>query len=217
MKLIVGLGNPGEKYEATRHNLGFMAVTRFMKDFETLQNSVWEKNAKLKSDLIELDYQPKTGKMERVILALPQTFMNNSGMAVSLISNYYKIEPSDIWIVHDELDLPIGSMRIRFGGAAAGHRGVESIIESLGTDKFWRFRLGIGLSQPHSGRNAREEDSTGTKTSKQFLVSAEKYVLSPFTHEDHSKARELTKHASDAVYYALEKGLEKSMNRYNTK
>lgn len=216
MKLIVGLGNPGEKYEETRHNLGFMAVTRFLKDYKSLKNTVWKKSDKLKSDIVDLDWQPREGQLVRVILALPQTFMNNSGMAISLISSYYKIGSEDIWVVHDELDLPIGAMRIRFGGAAAGHRGVESVIESLGTDKFWRFRLGIGLSHPNSGRSARE-DRGESKVDKQFLVSAEKYVLSPFTHEDHSKARELVKHASDAMSYALEKGLEKSMNRFNTK
>lgn len=216
MKLIVGLGNPGEKYENTRHNLGFMAVTRFLKDFESLQDTAWKNNEKLKSYIADLDWQPKMGKLEKVILAMPQTYMNNSGMGVSLLANYYKISPEDIWIVHDELDLPIGAMRIRFGGAAAGHHGVESIIESLGTDQFWRFRLGIGLAQPHSGRAAREEGGEA-KISKHFFVSPEKYVLSSFTHEDHSKARELIKHASEAISYALEKGLEKSMNRYNTK
>lgn len=216
MKLIVGLGNPGEKYENTRHNLGYMAVARFMKDFESLKDTVWQKSEKFKSNILELDYQPKSGSLEKVILSQPLTYMNNSGMAVSLLANFYKIDASDIWIIHDELDLPIGSMRIRFGGAAAGHHGVESVIESLGTDKFWRFRLGIGLSHPHSGQSARE-DGSEQKVSKQFLGSAEKYVLSPFTHEDHSKARELIKHASDAISYALEKGLEKSMNRFNTK
>lgn len=216
MKLIAGLGNPGEKYENTRHNLGFMAVTRFLKDFESARDTVWKKSEKLKSDIAVLDWQPKEGKLERVILVKPATYMNNSGMAVKLIASFYKINAEDIWIVHDELDLPIGAMRIRFGGAAAGHHGVESVIESMGTDKFWRFRLGIGLTHPHSGRASRE-DGAEVKVSKQFLVSAEKYVLGSFTHEDHSKVREINKRATEAISYALEKGLEKAMNRYNTK
>src|SRR5258706_15706052 len=122
MILIVGLGNPGEKYVQTRHNLGFMVVERVLKDYESVKQTVWTRNEKLKSDIVLLDWQPKKGVMKQVILALPQTFMNNSGMAVSLLASYYKIDPPDIWIVHDELDLPIGSMRIRFCGAAAGHR-----------------------------------------------------------------------------------------------
>lgn len=216
MKLIVGLGNPGEKYKKTRHNLGFMVIDRFMRDFETVEKTVWKTNERMKSDMLELDWQPKEGKMEHVILAKPQTYMNNSGMAVSLISSFYKIEPEDIWIIHDELDLPIGSLRIRFGGAAAGHRGVESVIESLGTDKFWRFRLGIGIENPHSGRLAREQGHV-SKISRQNLGNVENYVLNVFSEEEHNKIRDLISHASEAVSSALEKGLEKAMNRYNTK
>ena len=216
MKLIVGLGNPGEKYEQTRHNLGFMAVDRFMRDFETGERTTWKESAKLKSWIVDLDWQPKEGKLERVILVKPQTYMNNSGMAVALIASFYKIAAEDIWVVHDELDLPIGALRIRFGGAAAGHHGVESVIERLGTDKFWRFRLGIGLSHPHSGREAREEGGA-KRLSKQLVGGVDDYVLSPFGEPDHGKIRELIKHASEAISYALEKGLEPAMNRHNTK
>jgi PTH1 family peptidyl-tRNA hydrolase len=197
MKLIVGLGNPGEKYEQTRHNLGFMAVDRFMKDFEAVERSEWTENGKFKSWIVDLNWQPKEGEMERVILAKPQTYMNNSGMAVGLIASFYKIVPEDVWVVHDELDLPLGAMRIRFGGAAAGHHGVESVIEGLGTDKFWRFRLGIG--------------------SDHFAGGVEDYVLSPFGEVGYGKARELIKHTADAISFALEKGLEKAMNKCNTK
>lgn len=216
MKLIVGLGNPGEKYEKTRHNLGFVAVDRFMRDFESARDSVWETKEKLKSKVVTLDWQPKHGEMERVILALPQTYMNNSGMAVQLVASFYKVEPEDIWVVYDELDLPIGAMRVRLGGAAAGHKGVESIIDRLGTDKFWRFRLGIGHEHPHSGKEMRE---TGKEhpISRQFLGEVEDYVLSAFTQEESNKVREVIKRSSDAMQYALERGLEAAMNRYNTK
>jgi len=216
MKLIIGLGNPDKKHEGTRHNLGFIVVNKFMEDYEPVKKSVWRDSEKLKSKIVSLEWKPKEGPLEKVILALPQTYMNNSGMGVSLVANYYKIAPEDIWIVHDELDLPVGAMRIRFGGAAAGHRGVESVIEALGTDKFWRFRLGIGVEHPHSGREAREGGKT-PKIGKQFFGSVENYVLSPFDQQEHNKVRELIKHASGAIGYALEKGLEKSMNRYNTK
>ncbi len=216
MKLIVGLGNPGEKYKNTRHNLGFMAVEQFMQDFESVEKSVWKESAKLKSKILQIEWKPKAGALEKVILALPQTHMNNSGMAVGLLSSYYKIDAADIWVAHDELDLPIGAMRIRFGGAAAGHKGVESIIESMGTDRFWRFRLGIGIAHPHTGRDARETGIT-PKISRQFMGNIDDYVLSQFGHADHRKARELIKRTADAISEALEKGLEKAMNRYNTK
>lgn len=216
MILIAGLGNPGEKYENTRHNLGFMTVQRFLDDYESAKQNLLSNNEKLKSLIAQIDWKPKVGPLKRVILTLPQTYMNNSGMGVKLVADYYKIDPSDIWVLHDELDLPIGAMRIRFGGAAAGHHGVESIIASLGTDKFWRFRLGIGLSHPHTGREIREEEHS-QKISKQHFGSVEQYVLSPFSQEDHGKARELLKNASAALQYALEKDLQAAMNRYNTK
>jgi PTH1 family peptidyl-tRNA hydrolase len=216
MILIVGLGNPGEKYEQTRHNFGFMAVQKFLDDYESAKQNLLSNNEKVKSLVAQIDWQPKEGAAKKVLLALPQTYMNNSGMGVKLVADYYKIDPSDIWVIHDELDLPVGAMRIRFGGAAAGHHGVESIIDSLGTDKFWRFRLGIGQSHPHTGREVREGEHT-EKISKQRLGNVEQYVLSPFSQEDHNKARELLKHASAAMQYALEKDLEAAMNRYNTK
>jgi peptidyl-tRNA hydrolase, PTH1 family len=131
MKLIVGLGNPGTKYESTRHNVGFMVLEHLLKDLESVKKSNWDKNEKLKSEIYLLDYQPKNGDPEKVILARPLTYMNNSGMAVGLIAKFYKIKPEDIWIVYDELDLPLGSMKIRQGGGAAGHHGVESFMENL--------------------------------------------------------------------------------------
>ena len=142
--------------------------------------------------------------MERVILAKPLTYMNNSGMAVSLIANFYKIAPVDIWIVYDELDLPLGMMKIRFGGGLAGHHGLESIMKSLGTDKFWRFRMGIGLSKNH------------TKMTKQ-RINGQEYVLKGFRGGEASKARTMVKRGSKALTTALEKGLESAMNQFNTK
>ncbi len=197
MKLIVGLGNPGEKYDGTRHNLGFRAVDQFLKDTSSVSDSVWTKNDKLKSDIV---------KLGDTILAKPQTFMNNSGIAVSLLASFYKVEPEDIWIVYDELDLPVGAMKIRFGGAAAGHHGVESILEKLGTDKFWRIRLGIGTShdKDHAIGRQKQHDVEG-------------YVLSGFKSGDQGKIKDITKRSSQALQLALDKGIEAAMNRYNTK
>ena len=204
MKLIIGLGNPGGKYEKTRHNVGFMALDQFLRDFEPAKNTLWNSSDKFKSDIAEIEWQRehdggKSHQPEKVILVKPKTFMNDSGLAVKLLVDFYKVSPEDAWILHDDVDFPIGSMRIRLGGASAGHRGVMSIIESLGTDKFYRFRLGIGRpgESEHSG--------------------VSHYVLDTFTHEDHAKIRELLKRTSKAIQMGLEKDLESAMNKYNSK
>lgn len=202
MKLIVGLGNPGDKYESSRHSVGFMVLDHLLKDLEPVRETVWSQEDKFKSQVYLLDYEPKKGQLERVILAKPQTYMNNSGMAVSLIAKYYKVDPSDIWIVNDELDLPLGFIKIRFGGASAGHHGVESIIESLSTDKFWRFRIGIG------------EEKTGRKGK---IKPMDEFVLSAFSGSDKSKARQMVKKGAKALAAALEKGIESAQNQFNTK
>src|SRR3989338_10362684 len=100
MKLIVGLGNPGDKYESTKHNVGFMVIDHFLKDIAPVNKSNWTQDKKLKSQVYAFEYKPKKGEPEKVILAKPLTYMNNSGMAVALIANYYKISPSDIWVVY---------------------------------------------------------------------------------------------------------------------
>lgn len=205
MKLIVGLGNPGEKYEKTRHNLGFMVVERFLKDFEPVEKTAWSNEAKFKSDIVEFEWQPKRGSPEKIILAKPKTYMNNSGMAVRLVISYWKLEPSNLWIVHDDVDLPIGNMKIRFGGASAGHRGVDSVINTLGTDKFWRFRMGIG--HPRNKTMYQKFDMKGV----------DEYVLRTFSGSERGKVKELVKHGAKAIEYALEHGLEAAMNRFNTK
>jgi peptidyl-tRNA hydrolase, PTH1 family len=205
MKLIVGLGNPGQKYESTRHNMGFMSVDHFLKDFKNVQSPSWIEEIRFKSDISQIEWQPKTGKAEKVVLVKPKTYMNLSGLAVSLIANYYKVQSTDIWVVHDDLDLPLGTMKIRLGGASAGHHGVESIIDALGTDKFWRFRLGTG------------ESHSKVKIAKHMIRKADEFVLSGFQGGESKKARELVKRASKALQAALEDGIEKAQNRFNTK
>src|SRR3989344_8357888 len=108
MKLIVGLGNPGEKYKKTRHNMGFMVIEALFKQMTPVAKTVWEDNKKFKADIAELTWKPKKSKEEeRIILAKPKTYMNNSGMSVSVIARFYKIKPEDVWIVNDEVDLPL--------------------------------------------------------------------------------------------------------------
>ncbi|OGH20209.1 MAG: aminoacyl-tRNA hydrolase [Candidatus Levybacteria bacterium RIFCSPHIGHO2_02_FULL_37_13] len=205
MKLIVGLGNPGTKYEKTRHNVGFMVVEQFLKDFEPVKDTLWIDNKKFKSDIAEINWKPFHGKEEKAILAKPKTYMNNSGLAVQLLTSFYKVPTSDVWIVHDDIDLPIGSMKIRFGGGTAGHHGAESIMEQLGTDKFWRFRLGIGVK-------SQRPEAKG-----QMIKNVEDFVLGNFTGAERGKVKDMVKKGSKAIQTGLEVGLESAMNRFNTK
>jgi len=137
MRLVVGLGNPGEKYENTRHNIGFLIVDKMAQKRGVVMR-------------LENQYKAENGDFnindERVKLAKPQTFMNESGKAISLMKNYYKLDSEDIWVVHDDVDLEEGKVRIALGGSSAGHKGVQSIIDNLGTEQFWRIRVGVGRS-----------------------------------------------------------------------
>lgn len=130
MKLIVGLGNPGPKYKNTRHNFGFMAVEMLAKKL----GLTWRDSTKLKAEVAKnADY----------VLAKPTTFMNHSGFAVSALLKFYKLSPADLIVIHDELDIGFGKYKLSSDSRAAGHNGVQSIIDQLGSKKFVRFRLGI--------------------------------------------------------------------------
>lgn len=206
MKLIAGLGNPGLEHENTRHNVGFMAIDQFLKDFEDLANTKWQISDKFKGDIKEISWQRKKKNdsriilkplVEKIILLKPKTYMNNSGLSVSLVANFYKIPISDIWVLHDDVDFSIGNLKIKQGGASAGHRGVASIIESLNSDKFFRFRMGIGRPNEKS--------------------SLDNFVLDKFTHQDHAKLREMLKRSSKAITEGLENDLYSAMNKFNSK
>lgn len=133
MKLIVGLGNPGSQYEQTRHNVGFRVVDRLAEQ----QKWTWERRGRA---------MLANGNLgsEKVVLIKPLTFMNNSGEAVSELVRWYKVQPEDVLIVYDELDLPLGKVRLRSNGSAGGHNGLNSIIHHLHTNQFPRLRVGIG-------------------------------------------------------------------------
>lgn len=140
MKLIVGLGNPEKKYDNTRHNIGFMMVDYLYEEWLKKENfDLWGRNKKLLADV-------SIGNIngEKVMIAKPLTYMNNSGRSVQAMSAYFKIEPQDIYILHDELDLTLGNYKIQTGKSSAGHNGVESIINQLGNNDFKRVRIGIG-------------------------------------------------------------------------
>ena len=189
--LIAGLGNPGEKYEGVRHNLGFEVIDQLVSKKDSGE---WTTAEKFKSEMI---------KDRDLILAKPQTFMNQSGIAISLLVSYYKIPPADVIIIHDDLDLPLGKIKVRLGGAAAGHHGVESIIKALDNDKFIRVRLGIGNLRTQSSEHKRAH------------VDTNKFVLEPFIHSEKSPVKHMVKQAIRALDLLLEKGLEKAQNQFN--
>ncbi len=192
MKLIVGLGNPGKDYQDTRHNAGWLVLDALA---TKLGVGEWQTKKDLEVDLIEILVPPpprQGGEIPaqgKLLLAKPITFMNNSGRAVESVRAYYKLETADIIVVHDELDLPLGTIRTRFGGTSAGHNGVGSLIHHLGTEEFWRVRIGIGpgdASEQHpegvvilpAGRQAPTRPGVTPRT------DATDYVLDRFSHEE---------------------------------
>jgi len=137
MKLIVGLGNPGKKYEKTRHNAGFLAMDKIASVFDFAPFMLDGKfNAKISKNTLN---------NEKTVLFKPQTFMNDSGRAVRAVMDYYKINIEDLMIIHDDLDIPLGKYKTTRDRSSAGHKGVQSIIDSLGTKNFTRIRIGIGI------------------------------------------------------------------------
>lgn len=131
MKCIVGLGNPGEKYQRNRHNVGFMVVEELAK---LVKREKWEVKSEFKAELMQTD---------EYILAKPQTFMNESGNAVATICRFYKIKLDDLYIVHDDLDIALGNYKIQHGKGPQVHNGLLSIEQTLGTDQFWNVRVGV--------------------------------------------------------------------------
>lgn len=140
MKLIVGLGNPGKRYEKTRHNVGFMVLDEIQRSLEHLGMTKWELSKKFNAAITGCTYDG-----EKILLVKPQTFMNNSGHAVGLIARYYKLTPKDIIVVHDDKDLEIGEIKIQEDRGHAGHNGVRSIIQMVGSKAFARVRVGIAV------------------------------------------------------------------------
>lgn len=198
MKLIVGLGNPGEKYSNTRHNIGFVVVDELLQKLTSVNKSNWKKSSEVKAEI---------AKLPDIILVKPQTFMNNSGWPVQKLAQKHKIKPVDIWVIHDDLDLPLGRIKIRKGGGTAGHHGLDSIIEKLGSADFVRFRLGIGKP---TGHDEREKSNVGRH-------KIEKYVLDEFSHHEQVEAGKTVEKTVEAIHLALEKNLEKAMNKFNFK
>ncbi|MBA3868269.1 MAG: aminoacyl-tRNA hydrolase [Chloroflexota bacterium] len=183
--LIVGLGNPGKEYEDTRHNVGFRVADELARRY-SLAFGKTERKAQAASGTI---------KDKKVILAKPQTFMNLSGEAVRSLVDFYKVELDHILVVADDLDIPLGTVRLRQSGGAGGQNGIKNIIQHLGTPDFNRLRFGIG--RPPGKMQARD------------------YVLGPFKGEDAILASQVIDRAADAVETWLTEGIDLAMTRHN--
>lgn len=186
LKLIVGLGNPGPKYELTRHNVGFLAL-----DMIGDSIGVGSISARFKNSLVA------NGKYqgEKLLLAKPQGYMNRSGLVVAQLAAAYGLCPEEITIIHDDVDLELGRIRIRTQGGHGGHKGVLSILSGLGTEDFVRVRIGVG--RPPEGMDTPD------------------YVLSVFNDDELKKLNELLPVVKDAVLTLVSQGAETAMNKYN--
>jgi len=187
MKLIIGLGNPGSKYENTRHNAGF-AIVSHLAEKHSIQGKTESKfNAIVGKGKI---------KDEDVIILEPLTYMNLSGQAVIAVMNFYKIQKEDILVIYDDLSLELGIMRFRANGSDGGHNGIKSIIQHLGGDKnFARLKIGIG-PQPS-------------------FMAAEDFVLQKFSNEEKKYLDKIIPVCTEAVEFYLQNSISDSMNRYN--
>lgn len=185
MKIIVGLGNPGSKYAGTRHNIGFMAIDKIADAF-----LIPVETKKHKAEI----GKGKIG-IETVVLAKPQTFMNNSGQSVRELADFYKVEPEDIIVLFDDVSLEVGKLRIRTKGSAGGHNGIKSIISHLGSSDFPRVKIGVG-----------------ERPAWQDLAD---YVLGRFTKDEIPVMDDATNRACEAVYTMISKDIPTAMNEYN--
>ncbi|MFC1928731.1 aminoacyl-tRNA hydrolase [Chloroflexota bacterium] len=193
MKLIVGLGNPGWGYARNRHNLGFMCLNHFAKAHSIQLD---KKQGKARTG---------SGKVagSKVIVARPQTYMNLSGQAVSRLVRKFNIGLDNLLVICDDLDLPLGKIRIRQGGGSAGHKGISSVIAELGSQDFVRIRVGIG----------RPPVPVGSSEITEADIVA--YVLSDFAPEEKRTITRVTPRVSEAILCLLTEGLTAAMNKYN--
>ncbi|WP_084746325.1 aminoacyl-tRNA hydrolase [Bacillus thuringiensis] len=186
MKLIVGLGNPGREYELTRHNIGFMAIDELAKRW----------NISLNEQKFKGVFGAGFVNREKVILLKPLTYMNLSGESIRPLMDYYKIDVEDFVVMYDDLDIPVGKLRLRMKGSAGGHNGVKSTISHLGTQEFQRIRMGI--DRPKNGMKVVD------------------YVLGRFTSEEIPDVNHSIEKAADACEEWLNKPFLQIMNTFNS-
>jgi len=188
--LIVGLGNPGSKYELTRHNAGFLALDYFAD----------QHGFALTAEKWQGVYCRDRLAGSRVLLVKPQTFMNKSGECVARFADFYRIEPANILVVHDDLDLPPGRIKVVARGGAGGHNGIRSIINHLGTSDFARLKIGIG-------RPERNEQGQG--------IPVDRYVLAGFRDQERTVFNERLSLVDEAIELFIEQGIDACMNKIN--
>jgi len=186
MKLVVGLGNPGRKYEGTRHNIGFEVIYALAR-----KHATGKPRNDFQAELVEANVGS-----EKLLLVCPQTFMNLSGASVLRARDFYKLENAELLIVCDDFNLPLGRLRVRTSGSAGGQKGLQDIIRCLGTENFPRLRIGIG--EPPEQWEGRD------------------YVLSKFTKEEQAEAQLTIARAADAVECWATEGIAACMNRFNS-
>lgn len=186
MKLVVGLGNPGRKYEGTRHNIGFEVIYAFARKFAT---------GRPRSDF-QAEVVEATAGSERLLLVCPQTFMNLSGASVLKARDFYKLENAELLVVCDDFNLPLGKLRVRAGGSAGGQKGLQDIIRCLGTETFPRLRIGIG--EPPEQWEGRD------------------FVLSKFTKDEQTEVGIAVARTVDAVECWATAGIAACMNQFNS-
>lgn len=193
MKLIVGLGNPGRGYANNRHNVGFVCLNHFART-EGIRFD--KKQSKARIGIGEV-------AGSKVVLAKPQTYMNLSGQSVSRLIKKFNINLDDLLVIHDDLDLPLGKIRIRHGSSSGGHKGIDSIITELGSQDFLRLRVGIGRPIVTPG---------STQISEADIVA---YVLSNFTSEEKQIITQVIPRVSEAILCLLSEGLAAATHKYN--
>ena len=188
MKMIVGLGNPGSKYKETKHNIGFITLD----EFAVQHNMAFNKTK------FEAVYAEGFIGTEKILLVKPQTFMNDSGRAVRPLMDYYSIPIEDLVVVYDDMDMPVGKIRLRQKGGAGGHNGIKSLIQHLGTQDFNRIRIGVGRPQHN--------------------MTVIQHVLSPFSKDDHAEMLHSVKESVDAIDHFIKgNNFLETMNQFNKK
>ena len=193
-QLIVGLGNPEPKYDRTRHNIGFNAV-------DALAQS-WQISLSENRKFQGIFGEGNRPRGQKIRLLKPLTYMNLSGQSIRAVADWYKIPAESVLVVYDDMDLPIGKIRMRLSGSAGGHNGMKSAIAHLGTDKFPRLRIGIG--KPQNEVSQKEKDTSS-------------FVLGKFSSEEIQLLENVLKLVREAVELSLHQGVEKSMSLYNSR
>jgi len=189
MKIIVGLGNPGKKFERTRHNLGFMVLDKFARKNKFPK-------FKMKKEFLAKISEKEIEK-EKIVLAKPQTFMNDSGKSVKTLIKNLNLEPKNLFVIHDDLDILLGKIKISFGKSSGGHKGVQSIINEIGTKNFVRFRIGIGTANNKTVNNIKD------------------FVIQKFSKEEEKILKEVFETVCLAIEMTIKERVEKAMSEFN--